>query len=54
MSVSGSLIDDLLNGNDDMNRGSFEYYKEGVLADKATGEFNEREMIMNYDKSLII
>lgn len=42
MSVSGSLIDDLLNGNDDIEPwGSFEYYKEGVLADKATGEFNE-------------
>lgn len=43
MSVSGNLIDNLIDdGNDNIEPwGTFEYYKNGVLADKATGEFNE-------------
>ena len=43
MSVSGNQIDNLIdNGNDNIEPwGTFEYYKDGVLADKATGEFNE-------------
>ena len=43
MSVSGNQLDNLIdNGNDNIEPwGTFEYYKDGVLADKATGEFNE-------------
>ncbi|MDG2265648.1 MAG: CotH kinase family protein [Candidatus Marinimicrobia bacterium] len=43
MSVSGNQIDNLIdNGNDNIEPwGTFEYYKDGELADKATGEFNE-------------
>ena len=42
LSVAGNLVDDLLDGNDYIEPwGTFEYYKGGVLADKATGEFNE-------------
>ena len=43
MSVSGNQLDNLIdNGNDNIEPwGTFEYYKNGILADKATGEFNE-------------
>ena len=45
MSVSGNdngTLDELLDGSwDSRPWGTFEYYKDGVLADKATGEFNK-------------
>ena len=42
LSVAGNQVDNLLDGNDDIEPwGTFEYYKGGVLADKASGEFNE-------------
>ena len=42
LSVSGDLIDNLLNGQQIQPQGTFEYYKQnGDLADKAIGEFNE-------------
>lgn len=42
ISISGAQVDNLLNGNGGLEPvGSFEYYRNGVLADKARGEFNE-------------
>ena len=45
MSVSGNdngTLDELLDGSwDSRPWGTFEYYKDGVLADKSTGEFNK-------------
>lgn len=42
MSVSGNQLFNLLDGNGWIEpHGTFEYYKNGVLADKARGEFNE-------------
>lgn len=42
VSISGAQVDNLLNGNGGLEPvGSFEYYRNGTLADKARGEFNE-------------
>jgi len=41
ISVSGDQVDDLLNDEGWDANGTFEYYKDGVLVDKARGEFNE-------------
>ena len=42
LSIAGNQVDDLLDGNDYIEPwGTFEYYKNGELADKSTGEFNE-------------
>lgn len=42
ISISGGQVDDLLDGNGWLEPwGAFEYYRNGVLADKARGEFNE-------------
>jgi gliding motility-associated-like protein len=41
ISVSGDQVDDLLNDEGWDANGTFEYYKDGALVDKARGEFNE-------------
>ncbi len=42
LSISGGQVDNLLNGNGGIEPwGSVEYFKEGILIDKARGEFNE-------------
>jgi gliding motility-associated-like protein len=41
ISISGDQVDDLLNDEGWDANGAFEYYKDGVLVDKARGEFNE-------------
>ena len=55
MSVSGNdngTLDELLDGSwDSRPWGTFEYYKDGVLADKSTGEFNKHgNDSWNYDQ----
>lgn len=41
LSISGDLLFDLLDGNQINPIGTFEYFKEGALIDKATGEYNK-------------
>jgi len=41
LSISGNQVENLLNGQQIDPQGTFEYYKEGVLVDKARGEFNK-------------
>jgi len=42
ISVSGNQVDNLLGGNDWIEpHGTFEYYRDGILVDKASGEFNK-------------
>ena len=42
MSVSGDQVDNLLEGNGWIEpHGTFEYYRDGIIVDKASGEFNK-------------